>query len=135
MSVLDRAALLAAANQPLPFERVDVPELGGAVFIRAMSGSERDAWEKSLIVGKGKRRDVDTTNVRAKLVCRVACDESGKRLLEDGDAAAIGNLRVDVLNKLFEVAQRLSGVSDADVEELGKPLAPAAGSDSSSSSV
>lgn len=133
MSVLDRAALLAAASQPLPLERVDVPELGGAVFIRGMSGTERDAWEKSLIVGKGKRASVDTTNVRARLVCRVACDEAGKRLLEDSDASALGGLRVDALNKLFEVAQRLSGVSDADVEELGKPLAPAAGSDSPTS--
>ena len=133
MSFLDKAALLAAAAQSLPIEKVDVPELGGFIYIRAMSGVERDAWEKSLITGRGKRRDVDTTNVRAKLVARTATDEKGQRLFDDGDAAALGNLRVDALTKLFAVAQRLSGVTDEDVEELGKHSAPAAGSDSPTS--
>src|ERR1044072_1020754 len=130
MSLLDKATLLAAAAQPLPIENVDVPELGGHVYIRAMSGIERDAWEKSLIRGKGKRAEVDTTNVRARLVGRGLCKEDGSRLLDDGDALALGNLRVDVLNQLFTAAQRLSGVSDNDVEELGKASASAAGSDS-----
>lgn len=129
MSFLDKAALLAAAAQPLPIERVEVPALGGFVYIRAMSGSERDAWEKSLLVGRGKKRDVDTTNVRARLIARVACNDKGDRLFTDAEAETLGKLRVDVLNTLFEVAQRLSGVSDADVEELGKGSAPAAGSD------
>lgn len=131
---LDKAALLAAAAQSLPIEKVDVAELGGHVYIRGMSGAERDDWEKSLIVGKGKKRDVNTANVRAKLVARTACDEKGERLLSDEDAIALGKLRVDALNKMFAVAQKLSGVSDEDVEELGKPLAATAGSDSSSSS-
>lgn len=133
MSFLDKAALLAAAAQQLPIEKVDVPELGGHIYIRAMSGVERDSWEKSLMVGRGKRRDIDTTNVRARLVARTACDESGKRIFDDGDAVALGGLRVDALTKLFAVAQRLSGVSDDDVEELGKASAPAAGSGSPSS--
>ena len=130
MALLDKAALLAEAAKPLPIEKVSIPELGGDVYIRAMSGSERDAWERSLIVGRGKRRDVDTTNVRAKLVVRVLCDDTGARLMADSDAEALGHLRVDILTKLYEVAQRMSGVTDKDVEELGKDSAPADGSGS-----
>lgn len=133
MSFLDKAALLAAASQPLPIEKVDVPELGGFVYIKGMSGAERDTWEKALLVGRGRKQTVNTANVRAKLVARCACDEQHARILTDEDAEALGKLRVDVLNKLFAVAQRLCGVSDEDVEELGKASAPAAGSDSLSS--
>ncbi len=31
----------------------------------------------------------------------------------------VGKFRVDVLQKMFNKAQELSGMSDADVEELG----------------
>jgi len=131
MSFLSKDALLsAAASKNLPLERVDVPALGGHVFIRGMSGSERDGWETSLVQGRGKQQRINTENVRAKLLVRVLCDEAGVRLFDNADAAALGGLRVDVLTKLYEVAQRLSGVSDADVEELGKDSAPAGGNDS-----
>lgn len=133
MGALNKDALLAAAKQSLPIEQVDVPELGGSVYVRGMSGKERDDWEKSLLVGKGKRREVNTANVRAKLVAKTACDEHGVQLFSDADADALGNLRADVLNRLYEKASRLSGVSEADVDELGKPSAPEAGSDSRSS--
>lgn len=128
MAVLDKAAFLNAAAQPLPIERVEVPELGGHVFIRGMSGVERDAWEKTLLVGRGKSQKVNTENVRAKLVARTAVDENRERIFSDEDAQALGALRVDVLTRLFQVAQRMSGVTDEDVEELGKVSAPEDGS-------
>ena len=134
MSVLlTKEALLAAAKKPLPMERVELPELGGAVFVRAMGGKERDAWEMSLLSGKGKRQRMDYNNVRAKLAVRCLCDESGTRLLGDEDADALGGLHVTTLNKIYEAAQRLCGVRDEDVEELGKSSAPADGNDSPTS--
>jgi hypothetical protein len=133
MNCLSKAALLAAAAAGLPRERVEVPELNGYVWVQGMSGTDRDNWEKSLVVGRGKRRDVNTENVRAKLAVRCLVDDAGARLFEDSEVAALGQLRVDVLNRIFEAAQRLSGVSDGDLDELGKSSAPAAGSDSSSS--
>lgn len=132
MSSFDKAAFLEAA-QKLPTERVEVPEFGMTVYVRGMSGAERDAWEKTLLIGRGKRREVDTTNVRAKLVARTACDETGARVFTDADAEILGKSRVDILNRLFQAAQKLSGVTDEDVEELGKGSAPAAGSDSPTS--
>lgn len=125
--------LAAAASSPLPCEPVEIT-LGAVTkscWVQGMSGAVRDAWEKSLVVGRGKRRDVDTANVRAKLAVRcLVTKPGGERLFTDGDAPLIGNLPAAVLNPIFEKAQRLSGVSDADVEELGKASAPADGSDS-----
>lgn len=128
---LSKDALTAAAGK-LPVERVDLPEIGGHVYVRGMSGVERDAWERSLVVGKGRRRDYNLDNVRARLAARCICDETGVRQFADDDADTLGKIRVDCLNRIFEVAQRLSGVSDQDVDELGKGSELEAGSGSSS---
>lgn len=118
MGYLTRADLLKAIG--LPRRIVPVPELGGDVIIQGMSGAQRDAWESSLVEGKGKRRRMNTANIRAKLVAQCAVDEAGERLFSDADAETLGHTRVDVLNRLFAVAQELSGVTDEDVDELGE---------------
>jgi len=64
---------------------------------------------------------MNTANIRAKLVAQCCVDEHGHRLFTDDDVETLGTARVDVLNRLFGVAQRLSGVSDEDVDELGSP--------------
>ena len=134
---MDKAAILAAAAASgLPREVVSVPEFGDGVTLslQGMTGTQRDAWEKSLIVGKGQRRDVNTENIRARLVVKsLFTDDWSARMFTDAEAAVVGTWRVDVLQRLFTVAQRLSGVSDADVDELGKSSAPTAGSASPTS--
>jgi hypothetical protein len=106
----------------LPREIVAAPELGAGVevIVQGMSGAQRDQWEASLIVGKGRKRDVSTANIRAKLVAQCCVSEDGRRLFSDEDAEELGRIRVDVLNRLWNVAQRLSGVTEEDAEELGK---------------
>ena len=44
---LNREAILAAED--LPRELVEVPEWGGAVYVRALTGAERDQFEASKI--------------------------------------------------------------------------------------
>jgi hypothetical protein len=122
--------------QKLPREVVQTPELAEygvtEITLQALTGKQRDAWESSLVVGKGKGRRISTNNVRARLVVTSAIEEDGTRAMKDDDAGWLGNLRVDVLNRLYEAAQRLSGVTDEDVEELGKSSGVEDGSDSSS---
>jgi hypothetical protein len=130
MGFLSRADLLAACV--LPRETVKVPELNGDVIVQGMSGAQRDAWEASLVEGRGKRRKMNTANIRAKLVAQCCVDSDGKRLFSDEDVEALGTARVDVLNRLFGVAQKLSGVSDEDVDELGSPSASTTGAPSTS---
>lgn len=118
----------------LPRDTVALPEFGAGVtvIVQGMSGTQRDAWERSLLVGRGARRDINTDNIRARLVVRCLINEDGTRLFEDADAKEVGEWRVDVLQRLFEVAQRLSGVSDGDIDELKKSSETVASSGSSS---
>lgn len=133
MNLLSKEALVAAATErKLPREVVEVPELGGSVIVQGMTGIERDAWERSLVTGRGARRDVNTDNIRARLAVRCLIDQNGARLFTDEDAKHLGNLRADVLTRIFAAAQRVCGVSDGDVDELKKSSETAAGTGSSS---
>ncbi len=132
MGILSREALLNATAPPA--QTVAVPELNGEVVVRGMTGTERDAFEASLIEGRGKKRDLNMKNLRAKLVAYCCVDEAGKRIFTESDVDALGTIRADVLNKLFTVAQKLSGITEEDAEDLGKPLSPAVSGSSSSAS-
>lgn len=118
MTYLTREAILDA--QDLPTETVEVPEWGGAVLVRGLTGRERDAFEASMIEQKGRKTTFTMSNFRAKLAARTIIDENGKRMFSDKDMDALGGKSAVALQRVFNVAQQLSGLSDADVEELTK---------------
>jgi hypothetical protein len=105
----------------LPVEVVSVPEWGMDVRVRALSGTERDAYEASCMRRsgpKGEKVEMSFENIRARLVARSVVDEAGARVFTDADVAALGGKNAAALNRLFEVAQRLSGLRGEDFEEL-----------------
>jgi len=104
----------------LQFEDVEVPEWGGVVRVRGLTGTERDAFEESIIDQRGKKTRVVMANLRAKLVAQSIVDEDGRRLFSERDVGALGEKSAAALQRVFNAAQRLSGISDEDVEELVK---------------
>lgn len=105
-------------------EDVSVPEWGGVVRVKAMNGFERDAFEGSLVETRGKMQVVKMDNVRAKLVAKTVIDENGDLIFTVGDIEALGRKSAAALDRVFSVAQRLSKISDTDVEELIKNSEP-----------
>ena len=101
-------------------ELVEVPEWGGAVYVRALTGAERDQFEASIVEQRGRDVRMNMRNIRAKLVALTVVDEDGQRIFTDDDVAALGGKSAAALDRLFAVAQRLSGLSMEDVEELAK---------------
>jgi primosomal protein N'' len=118
MALLTRDAILQA--QDLPTEQVHVPEWGGDVLVRALTGAERDRFEQSIVEQRGKSTRMNLQNIRAKLVALTVVDEQGNRIFKDEDVKWLGNKSAAALDRIFEVAQRLSGLRDEDVEELAK---------------
>ncbi len=116
--LLTREAILQAVD--LPKEQVSVPEWGGDVLVRALTGAERDQFEASIIDQKGKGTRINHKNMRAKLVALTIVDESGNRLFADDDVVALGRKSAAGLNRVFSAAQRLSGLTQEDVDELEK---------------
>ncbi len=114
--LLTRDDILKA--QDLPVEEIEVREWGGLVRVRGLTGAERDAFEQSIVERQGKKARMNLRNVRAKLVALCVVDEQGNRLFTDDDVEALGRKSAAALDRIFEVAQRLSGLTPADVEEL-----------------
>lgn len=115
---LTREGILATTA--LKTELVTVPEWGGTVLVSELTGKEKDAWEVSMLKRKGKRDfEPDLANARAKLLVRALRTPDGsQRLFADTDIDALGQLGAGPLSRLYEVAQRLSGLTDQDLEEL-----------------
>jgi hypothetical protein len=120
----------------LETREVDVPEWGGSVLVRGLTGRERDAYETSLTTERqtkaGVQRGVDLDNVRAKLIARCVVDEDGQRLFKDQDIAALGAKSAVALNRVYDVALELSGLTDESQEEIEGNSDAATGGDSSS---
>ena len=104
----------------MKFEEVDVPEWGGKIRVRMMTGTERDSFEQSIMKAEGKEFVRDMTNMRAKLLVRTICDADNKRVFGDKDVDVIGGKAASALEKIFEAAQRLNKLSASDAEELEK---------------
>jgi len=129
--LLGRDAILKADD--LPTEDVDVPEWGGTVRVRGLTGTGRDEYWASMTVQRGSQQVIDSANATAKLVARCVVGEDGEPLFTQQDVSALGQRSGSALNRVFEVATRLSGISEADMAEAGKdsPTTPNGGSTSS----
>ena len=98
-------------------EEVEVPEWGGTVFVRTMTGAERDSFEEE-ILKSGMKATMD--NVRARLLVRVLVDKDGKRLFQDSEFALLGAKSTAALENLVNTAQMLNGVTQDDLENIKK---------------
>lgn len=123
MPLLSRADILKP--RPLPAETVHVPDWGGDVVVRTLSGAERDAFEAANLQGRGRNQRVNLHNLRARLVALCVVDADGKRVFSDEDAEALGRQSARALDQVFAVASRLNGISEGDLEELEKNSASA----------
>lgn len=120
--------------QDRPFEDVIVPEWDDmAVRISALSGADRDVWQRSVVrIEDGKPIPV-WENFCARLLVRCIVDpETGDRVFKDGHVEALGKKSGVVLNRLAAIALRLSQLRDSDVADLGKGSALSPSADSGS---
>jgi len=128
--LLSREAILAAND--LPTEDVEVPEWGGAVRVRTLTGAQRDAFEAEIVTTNGRKVERNTYNIRAKLVAAAVVGEDGKLLFSRADVEALGAKSAAALDRVFDAASRLSGISDEDVQELAENLDGTPAGDSAS---
>ena len=92
------------------------------ITIRGLTAGERDSFETSLFDGSKKRQISNAENIRAKLVVRCAVNSEGNRLFSDDDVVKLAKKSGAAVDRLFDVAQELSGLTNRDVKELEKNL-------------
>ena len=110
----------------IEYEYVDVPEWDGTARVRGLTGTERDAYEASLVIikhTKGRRGGgvqvlPRMKDARARLVSLCLVDDDDNRLYSDDQVGELAVKSGKALDRVFEVASRLSGLTDEDMEEL-----------------
>jgi hypothetical protein len=104
-------------------EVVPVPEWNGEVNVRGLTLAEKDQWTESLMNGPGKELGVGKVNMTgatAKLCALCMRGEDGNILFDESDIPALQAKSASALDRVFQVAQRLSGIGQEEIEETVK---------------
>jgi len=116
--LLNKDQILAAED--LPFRDVDVPEWKGTIRVRTMTGGERDAFEASIYDTDKDGVKLNRNDFRAKLLSKVIVDENGTRLFTDKEIEKLSGKSAKAIQRLFDVAQEINGISKAEQEVIEK---------------
>lgn len=114
MALLTREQILGVDDNQV--EVVEVPEWGGSVGVRTMTGADKDDWEAERQTESGFSLD----NIRASFVARTACDENGYKLFSTDDVIELGKKSAKALDRVFQVAKRINQITDDELEEIEK---------------
>lgn len=99
-------------------ETVEIPEWGVTVEIRSMSGASRAALMQEAVNSGGQ---IDMGRVYPDLIIQTCFDpETGEPVFEAGDRDLIMSKNGALLDRLAEVATRLSGFNEQAVDDAGK---------------
>ncbi|MCP3758217.1 phage tail assembly chaperone [Streptomyces sp. TBY4] len=125
MALLTRVQIDAADDRT--WEDVPVPEWGGEVRLLGLSGTERDAYEASMVrVGTtGKVSGVNLLDASARLLARCIVDEDFQRLYTDKEVQALGARNGKVIKRLYAKAQKISGLGKDAAEDAAGNSEPA----------
>lgn len=115
MALLTKEQIWAADD--LKWEDVQVPEWGGAVRVKTLTGAERDQYEADSVKMEGNRRKM-VGNLRARLVALCVINEDGTPMFTRADVMKLGQKSAPALDRVFEVAARLNAMSDEDMDDL-----------------
>lgn len=117
--ILSKDQILEASD--LKAVSVEVPEWGGTVLVRTMTGADRDAFEASMMsVNPDGSRTPDMRNLRSKLVALTLVDEANNRLFDVSDIPRLAAKSAAALERVFEVSQRVNGLGFKAEEDAVK---------------
>jgi len=124
MGQLDKSLLLQ--KEKLEIVKVDLNDTD-FVYVRQMTGHERDLFEQSLRKETKDDKGVTTgyamalEDFRAKLAVITICDEKGDLLLSPKDYFTLSsNMSAAKLEKIINVAQKINAITEEDKNALVK---------------
>lgn len=125
------AAQVKKATAVVPFES---KTLKMRVYIKRMSGAERDEWEQEYMRRIDKNGRMNSVGLRPQLIQKCLCDEFGAKQFSADDATVINGFEADVVDELFKFCTDANEMSQEVVEECEKNSASEAGNGSFSTS-
>ncbi len=120
MSMLNIDTILSTHS--IKVEKVEVPEWGGHVYVKVMTGEEKDRYETSFRKKVDGKLVPDLDNIRAKLVVFTMCDESGVCLATIDHVKALSKQSSTSLDRVVAAAQSINAMSHQEMDEIEKNL-------------
>lgn len=93
-------------------KELQVPEWDGSVYLRVISGADRDVFEQAF---SEKKMDA----FRTRFLVMTLCDSDGEKLFTADEVDALNKKSSVVLNRIFDAAWELNAFTPAAVESLG----------------
>lgn len=125
MAALSREEILT--GKTLVLERVQVPELAvngtNEICVRRFSGNVKQSLGEMLSAAI-KNGEQLPKNWWATVCVLAICDENGKRLFSANDVEMLGEMDAEVLDRIYQVAARLNGLSADSAETVAKNSEP-----------
>ena len=98
----------------LPTKDIDIPEWGGTLTIRTLTGAERDQFESAFV----NQDQIDIRGLKARLIQLTVQNGDGQPMFTKADLQKINSKSASVIDRIFQESQRLSGLTKEDVDEL-----------------
>lgn len=117
MGMLSKTDILNAND--LPRRKVHVPEWGGDIEVRGLTGAEAATLFRKQREAERKHGDNDP-EIMADFIIASAMNGDGEQLFTEGEREALLAKGVAPLRRVFDVALDISGITDKAAEELEK---------------
>lgn len=130
---LNKDQILGADD--LEIREEHVPEWGGTIRLKALSGTAVDAFQLSMIKIRKPGEDPvpNLENSKAKLLVHAIVDDNNEPLFTRTELDALGRKSSAVLQRLVDIVSDMSGLSDDAAAELAGNSEAAQSGDSPSS--
>ena len=114
---LSRDAIFAAKDTEI--HEFEVPEWGGTILLRSMTGEQRNNYEYWAHQQSSAKKP-DYRGIRERLIICCAVDENGDPLFSEEDLSSIASKDSAVIDRIHGKCQSICGMDNEAVEEAAK---------------
>ena len=125
MALLTKEQISEADDRPTL--ELEIPEWGGHVLLRTLSGAQRDSFEAGIIDKHGNATKL--ANLRARFAALVLVKEDGSPMYTVEQAAQLGTKSANALTRIWDKGREFNKM-DADAIESAEENSEAAQSGS-----
>lgn len=132
MALTEEQILAALDRYEVETRQLRIPELGGTVYVREMSGQIRNRLEATYATIRNGGDSKQLDKITAQIVAYCTVDEAGKPIMTMNAAQRVVSKMQKVAFRIRDAALELSATDEDDVEALAEVFDGAQSDDSTS---
>lgn len=132
MALTEEQILAALDRYEVETRQLRIPELGGTVYVREMSGQIRNRLEATYATIRNGGDSKQLDKITAQIVAYCTVDEAGRPIMTMNAAQRVVSKMQKVAFRIRDTALELSATDEDDVEALAEVFDGAQSGDSTS---